>query len=124
MTSFLVVLIVNEVEQCAPVLTAWEQAGVTGVTILESTGLGRVRRAGLRDDFPLMPSLSDLLQNDEIHHRTLFSVVETQLEVDQMIAAVRNVIGDLEEPHTGFLFVIPVLQVYGFGKHRTDRHLE
>ena len=122
--SYLVVLIVNDIEHCPSILKAWEQAGVLGVTILDSTGLGRIRRAGLRDDLPLMPSLSDLLESDEVHHRTLFSVVESQAEVDKMVSAAQKVIGDLEQPHTGFLFVVPVLQVYGLGKHRTQRHLE
>jgi nitrogen regulatory protein PII len=122
--SYLVVFVVDEPENCPPILKAWEELGVLGVTIIESTGLGRMRRAGLRDDLPLMPSLSDLIENEEIHHRTLFSVVETHEEVDQMVAVVREVIGDLDEPHTGFLFVVPVLQVYGLGKHRTERHSE
>jgi nitrogen regulatory protein PII len=122
--SFLVVLVVDEPENCPPILEAWEEIGVLGVTIFESTGLGRMRRAGLRDDLPLMPSLSDLFQNEEVHHRTLFSVVETQEEVDKMVAVVREVIGDLDDPYTGFLFVVPVLQVHGFGKHRTERHKE
>jgi nitrogen regulatory protein PII len=122
--SFLVVLIVDRLEEVPGVLDSWEQAGVTGVTILESTGLGRVRRAGLRDDLPLMPSLQDLLENEEIHHRTLITVVETEEEVDRVIAAAQENTGNLEEAHTGFLFVVPVLRVIGLGKHRTLRSQE
>jgi nitrogen regulatory protein PII len=122
--SFLVVLIVDRLEEVPGVLDYWEQAGVTGVTILESTGLGRVRRAALRDDLPLMPSLQDLLENDEIHHRTLMTVVETEDEVDRVIAAAQEITGNLEEAHTGFLFVVPVLRVIGLGKHRTLRSQE
>jgi hypothetical protein len=122
--NYLVVLIVEDVDQGAEILEAWEQAGVLGVTILESTGLGRVRRAGLLDDLPLMPSLSNLFQNEEIRNRTFFSVVDSQDQVDKMVAAAGRIIGNLDDPHTGFLFVVPVLQVYGLGKHRTSRHLE
>jgi hypothetical protein len=32
-----------------------------------------------------------------------------------MVSAAQNVIGDLDGPHTGFLFVVPVLQAYGLG---------
>jgi nitrogen regulatory protein PII len=122
--SFLVVLIVDRLDEVPGVLDSWEQAGVTGVTILESTGLGRVRRAALRDDLPLMPSLQDLLENEEIHHRTLITVVETEEEVDRVIAAAQENTGNLEEAHTGFLFVVPVLRVIGLGKHRTLRSQE
>ena len=120
--SYLVVLIVDDLDDCPAVLDAWEAAGVLGVTILASTGLGRMRRAGLRDDLPLMPSLQDLLESsEEVHHRTLLSVVDSQELVDKMVAIVQQVIGNLEDPHTGFLFVVPVIQAYGLGKHRTDR---
>lgn len=113
--SFLIVLIVDNPSDCPYILDAWEEIGVTGVTILESTGLGRVRKAGLRDDLPLMPSLRELFQSDEIRHRTLLSVVNDQSRVDEMVSAAQNVIGDLDGPHTGFLFVVPVLQAYGLG---------
>lgn len=122
--SFLVVLIVDDIEYVPAILKGWEAAGAPGVTILNSTGLGRIRRAGLRDDFPLMPSLRDLFDNEETFHRTLFSVVETQSQVDAMIRFVQNTIGDLEEAHTGFLFVTPVLQAVGMGKQRGDRSKE
>lgn len=47
-----------------------------GLTILDSTGLGRLREGTIRDDLPLMPSLSDLLPSREVNHRTLFSVIQ------------------------------------------------
>ena len=122
--SHLVVLIADDPDDVPDILSAWEEAGVLGVTILESTGLGRIRRAGLRDDLPLMPSLWDLLGAEEVHHRTLLSVVDEQAKVDIMVATAQKIIGNLDDPHTGFMFVVPVEQVYGLGKHRTDRSLE
>jgi nitrogen regulatory protein PII len=114
--AYLVVLIVNNPEDCTPILEAWDEMGVSGVTILESIGLGRLRRAGLQDDIPLMPSLEDIFQAREESHRTLLSVVDNQELVDRMVTAAQHVIGDLDEPHTGFLFVTPVLQAYGLGR--------
>ncbi len=114
--SFLVVLIVDDPDDCSPILDRWEEIGVSGVTILESTGLGRLRKAGFRDDLPMMPSLRDIFSSREIPHRTLLSVVNNQTEVDQMVAAAQEIIGDLDDPSTGFLFVVPVLQAYGLGR--------
>jgi hypothetical protein len=42
----MILLVLDNREQCPSVLDAWEAAGASGITILESTGLGRVRRAG------------------------------------------------------------------------------
>ena len=122
--SHLVVLVLDDIEQSPAILDAWEKIGILGITILASTGLGRVRRAGLRDDIPLMPSIIDLIAKEEIQHRTLFSVVETDEMVKKMISATEEIIGDLDAPRTGFLFVVPVSQAYGFGKHRLDRSIE
>ena len=114
--SYLVVLIVDNPDDCPMILSDWEELGVSGVTILESTGFGRLRRAGLRDDLPLMPSLEDFLGVREDPHRTLLSVVEDQDKVDQMVVTAQRIIGNLDDPHTGFLFVVPVLQAYGLGR--------
>lgn len=114
--SYLVILIIDEVDDCHCILEEWEALGVTGVTILESSGLGRLRKAGERDDLSIMPSLREIFSGREVPHRTLLSVVDSQELVDQMVETAQNVIGDLNEPHTGFLFVVPVLQAYGLGK--------
>jgi nitrogen regulatory protein PII len=113
---FLVVFVLNNLEQIRDVLDAWEKAGVRGITILESSGLGRLRKAGTRDDLPLMPSLSNLYKNTETRHRTLFSVVKSQEQIDAIVEATVSVVGDLERADTGFLFVVPVSQVYGMSK--------
>ncbi|MBN2548336.1 MAG: hypothetical protein JXB15_04195 [Anaerolineales bacterium] len=113
---YLVVLIVDNPDDCRPILDAWEEIGVSGVTILESTGLGRLRRIGLRDDLPLIPSLEDIFSTDEVPHRTMLSVVNDQEMVDKMIMIVKDVIGNLDDPDTGFLFVVPVIQAMGLGR--------
>ena len=116
MSSYLVVLVLDDPDNCPCILEAWENIGVTGVTILESSGLGRLRRAAFRDDIPLLPSLRDIFSSQEVPHRTLFSVVDDQDKVDKMVESVQKQIGDLNNPDTGFMFVMPVLQAYGLGK--------
>ena len=111
----LVVFVVNNMDQCPNVLDAWEEAGAKGVTILESTGLARVRSA-TRDDLPLMPSLRDLLAAQELHHRTLFTVVENDEILQKVIEASERVVGDFNKPDTGLLFVVPVTSVFGLRK--------
>jgi nitrogen regulatory protein P-II 1 len=113
---FLIVFVLNDPGRCNDILDAWEGAGIRGITFLESSGLGRVRQAGLRDDLPLIPSLSDLFMQAETHHRTLFTVVKDQNQIDAIVNATQEVIGDLEQENTGLLFVVPVSQVYGESK--------
>ncbi len=113
--AHLVVFVLDNLEQCPAILDAWEEAGVPGVTILESTGLGRLRGV-LQDDLPLFPSLRDLLVSRELHHRTLFTVIEDEATLERVIAATERVIGDFTRHHTGLLFVVPVVRVLGLEK--------
>jgi hypothetical protein len=71
-----------------------------------------------------MPSLEDLFSGEEEQSRTMMSVVDRQEMVDNMVAIAHQILGNLENPHTGFLFVLPVIQAFGMGKHRTDRSTE
>lgn len=116
---YLVVMIVDNPEDCSAVLDAWTEIGVAGVTILESTGLARHQKSRMEDNFPLMPSLRDFLQAREEPHRTLFSVVDSLETVDRMVEAAQRITGNLNDPHTGFLFVTPVLRAYGLSRKST-----
>lgn len=112
--AYLLVLIVDDIDKCPSIFDAWEAIGVTGITILESTGLGRIRKAfGYRDDLPLMPSMRNLLQTREEHHRTLMTLINDEAMIDEIIAATESVLGPLSEPHKGILFVLPALRVVG-----------
>ncbi|MGB9672906.1 MAG: P-II family nitrogen regulator [Anaerolineales bacterium] len=117
--GFLVVLIVNEPKHVAGILEKWESIGIRGITILESSGHGRIKRAGLLENIPIITSLENLEEISEVHHRTLFSVVEQENLVDRMAEAAQEVIGDLNEEHTGFFFVVPVLKAIGL-QHRPN----
>ena len=97
----MILLVLNKVEQCSSVLDAWDAAGVPGITILESTGLGHIK-SSIRDDLPLMPSIASLLRGREENHRTLFTVVE-EADVDHII----DVLGTIEhqDETTGVIHV-------------------
>jgi nitrogen regulatory protein P-II 1 len=111
---YLVLFVLNEAEHLEDVLDAWERTGVSGVTILHSSGLGRVRKdRGLRDDLPLMPSLKALFEHEEYFSRTLFSVVKDDSMAERLVQATEKVVGDLHRPGKGLIVVLPLLKVYG-----------
>ncbi len=117
----MILLVLDDPDRCPDVLEAWEATGVGGVTILESTGLGRLRNISNRDDLPLMPSLMNLLRSREEHHRTLFTVVEGEEKVEEVISATLGVVGTLDAPHKGVLFVLPVSRVVGMRNQTAAR---
>lgn len=115
---FLVMFVLHDPELVEEVLGAWEGAGVGGVTILHSSGLGRARHGLLRDDMPIFPSLESLERNAEEFSRTLFSVVADQQTIDRLVLVTQQIVGDLSQPDTGLLVVLPVSQAFGLNKKR------
>ena len=113
----LILFVLHDPEKLRALLDAWQEAGVSGATVLFSTGLGRLQQAAaLRDDLPIMPSLEDFLPRVESLSRTVFSMIDDDAVVDKVITATQHVVGDLCEPDRGLLMVLPVVQVYGLRK--------
>jgi len=104
-------------------LHAWEEAGVKGATVLFSTGLGRIRQNfGLMEDFPLFPTMTDIMENLENLdlNRTVFSVIDDETIIDNVLQQTQKVVGDLNQPNTGILIVLPVTKVYGLKQFNTE----
>jgi hypothetical protein len=98
------------------VLEAWTDVGVRGITILESTGVHRVRARSSQQDAPFMLGFSRLLRTDQVGHYTLFAVVPNMEIVERLVAATEGIVGDLTQPNTGVLFAIPLAAAWGLPK--------
>ena len=110
----LIVAVIQDPDLANDVMQSWTRAGVRGATLLHSAGMEKLRRAGLlREDLPLMPSLAALESLREVSNATVFAVVSEQVDIDAVVAATEEVTGKLDDPHTGILFVMPVLRVVG-----------
>jgi nitrogen regulatory protein PII len=108
----LVVVVLPDFLKCHEVLDLWERHGVSGITVLESVGLHKIRQA--RDDLPLFPSIRHLVEGEEYHHRTAFTIVDDDFDLDGLIEATEQAIGgDFDVPCTGILFVMPVSHAFG-----------
>lgn len=119
--KYMIIAVIDELAKCPSILKAWEDAGVAGITILESTGLGRIRQGeNLRDDLPLMPSLRNLLQTREEHHRTMFTIVNDEQMIDRIFEATERVLGNLNEPNKGILFAVPVARAFGVLNRKSE----
>lgn len=114
---YFVMLVLHDVSRLHEVMLAWEEAGVGGVTVIATSGLGRIRNSttALREDLPLIPNLSDLLngQHEEMFNRTMFSIVEGDALVDRIVKATESVLGDLNKPRNGIIAVLPIARVHG-----------
>ena len=110
----LVVLVLPDPGLCDPVLHAWLDVGVTGMTLLDSSGVvDHVEHHEMLDDMPLMPSLRRLTRSEEDPGRTMFSVVRDDFDIDQLVQKTEEIVGPMADESTGFMFVVPVSKTYG-----------
>jgi len=115
----LILFVLHDPEKLQDVLTAWEEVGVNGATVFNSTGMGRILKTqALREDMPLMPSIDDFFPHPEHESCTLFTVIKDEAMIEKIAMATESVVGDLDGPDTGFLVALPTAAAYGINKKR------
>lgn len=114
---YLIILFLHNPELLEELMEAWDKEGVNGATILFSVGMGKfLEKQGFRDDIPLIPSLDHFYETSEKLSRTIFATIKEEALIDKIVAATQRIMGDLNEPDTGMLLVVPVLRAYGLYK--------
>jgi nitrogen regulatory protein PII len=108
----MVVLILHNVARFHDVLSAWHEAGVPAVTILDCVGTRDVQEKLQIEELPILPSIRDLLPGDDAPRKMILSIVPGEI-VEWLIKATEEAVGDLMEPGNGILFVLPVSRVVG-----------
>ncbi len=93
--------VLNNPDLLDDVLDAWHDEGITGVTIVESTGIYRRRPTLISARFAVgFPLLVDSMEKG---HYTLFATLEDADQVARCLAATESIVGDLSLPNTGAL---------------------
>lgn len=105
----MLIIILNNEEDTEPVLQGLLEIGVRGATIIDSTGMGRT----LCTKIPLFGGLRTLFQDCRPTNKTIFSVIRTKDKLREAVEFINRLL-NLEKPGTGFMFVLPVSEAYGF----------
>lgn len=104
----LLVAVVNDPEKVDDILSGFLELGITGATVINSEGMGRV----LTHDIPIFAGLQTLITRSRPQNRTIFSVIDEE-KVEPAMALLQEVCGDLSAPATGIAFTLPVDRVMG-----------
>lgn len=105
----MVMFVLDDPDLLDRVLEAWEAAGATGVTIVESTGIRRRRGAHV----PARYAFGHRGRTVEEGHYTLFAVVRDEAQAQAFLQAAEAVVGDLGRPDSGILAAWPLTLVKG-----------
>lgn len=104
----LLIAVINQEEKLDDILSGMVELGVTGATIIESEGMGRV----LSHDIPIFAGLATLASRSRPKNSTIFSVLDDE-KADEVIQLLQEICGDFEDPATGIVFTVPVTRVLG-----------
>lgn len=105
----LLIAVINHPEKLDEILSGFVELGVTGATILNSEGMGRV----LSHDIPIFAGLTALAARSRAQNHTIFSVIREPEKVDSVIRLLQEICGNLEDPATGIVVTIPATRVVG-----------
>ena len=89
----LLIAVINEPEKIDEILSGYLELGITGATIVNSEGMGRV----LSHDIPIFAGLQTLISRSRPQNRTIFSVIEDE-KIDPALELLQEVCGDLTAP--------------------------
>jgi nitrogen regulatory protein PII len=108
----MVMFVLDNPNQLDAILNAWEKVGISGATIIESTGINRYKRAQLVGS-AFMAGINRLMSASEENHYTLFAIVNKDEMIEDCLLAVESIVGDLNQPNTGIFFAWPLDFVKG-----------
>ena len=107
-------LILNKTEKLNDVLEAYVKVGIKGATVVDSQGMGS---ALSESNLPMFGGfLRTVLDNNRPFNKVIFSVVKDEDVLNDAIAAVEDILGDMSKPGVGLMFVMPVDRVVGWTK--------
>jgi len=95
----LLVVVIDDKSRLVDLLDRFYDIGVGGATVIDTTGMGH--------HVPLFARFGEIADPKEGQNRTIFSVMCDEL-VEDAIEVVEEIVGDLSQPETGLVFILPV----------------
>jgi len=108
MAHELFVCIINRPEAVEDVIAAFVEIGVTGCTIVDSKGMGKI----IAQDIPIFSGFKNMFSGTRESNVTIFSVMDSGL-VDEAIKIIEEIYVSFSEPNSGIVFTLPVNRVKG-----------
>lgn len=109
---FALVLILNDLEKLDSVHGVFYEEEL-GATTVDSQGMGKV----LLDhniNVPILTNVRKLVDGRKPYSKVVFSVIKEKEKLECIVDKINNVLDNFKEPGVGFMFSLPVIDVYGF----------
>jgi nitrogen regulatory protein P-II 1 len=116
--SYLLIVILEDVDRLPELLKAWKRIGVPGVTIMHSVGGFRAETWLDKIGFG---GLDRLFSRGEIRQRTLFSIILDKELLEKAISEADEIVEGFDRPNSGILFSLPIEHTLGVQKRKSDQ---
>lgn len=104
----LLLFILNKEEHLEEILEMFLELDITGATIIDSIGMGRI----LAHDIPIFAGFRNLMQDSRPGNKTIFTVIYDE-KVEQVVKGIEQICGCLDDPGSGILITLPVSNIKG-----------
>jgi nitrogen regulatory protein PII len=64
-------------------------------------------------NLPMLDSVRKLIDGRKPYSKIIFSIIKDREKLDKVAEKIRKELDYFDEPGTGFMFVMPVIEVYG-----------
>jgi nitrogen regulatory protein P-II 1 len=106
----LLLIVLNSSDKLEDVLEGLLEAGVTGATVIDSVGMGRII-----EDVPLFAGMRSVFRAAKPHNNMIFSVI-TDAQVAETMAVLEKILCCSQEKGRGIAFTIPIDSAIGLRK--------
>ncbi len=108
MANELFVCVLNRPEAVEDVIAAFLEIGITGCTIIDSKGMGKV----ISQEIPIFSGFKSMFTGARESNVTIFSVMNSDM-VESAIKIIEETYVSFSEPNSGIVFTLPVNRVKG-----------
>jgi nitrogen regulatory protein P-II 1 len=108
-SGHLLICVVSSTSKVNEIVNGFVGIGVTGATVIDTHGMAEIAA----EQVPVFAGFRQLIQGDRRANRTIFSVIDDDETLEQAMKLVEESCGNLDEPATGIMFVVPVSRVKG-----------
>ncbi|MDD2396984.1 MAG: hypothetical protein PHG56_03245 [Tissierellia bacterium] len=115
---FTLVLILNDIYKLDEINELFYNEEL-GATSIDSQGMGKVL-LDHKINLPMLDSVRKLIDGRKPYSKIIFSVIKDREKLNAIIQKLRKELDYFEEPGTGFMFVMPVIEVYSHSMEGTE----
>ncbi len=113
---FVLFIVLNEIDYIEDILSGFVEQKISGATILESQGMGSAIANSDNESMPLFSTLRMLIGDSHPYSKTIFTVLKDEAMVERAVSVVQEVLSDFKDSGIGFMFTVPVANIYPIKK--------